>query len=71
MENRSWSQLGPLAKVGVFVLAIFQIGLLAAALVDMSRRPADRIRGPKVLWFPVAFVNFIGPVAYFVVGRKR
>lgn len=50
---------------------IVQIGLLAAALTDLRRRPADRINGSKPLWTALSFVNVIGPLAYFAVGRKR
>jgi hypothetical protein len=45
--------------------------LLAAALADIYRRPAEEIRGDKRLWAVVAFVNFVGPVSYFLFGRRR
>jgi len=48
-----------------------QFGLLAAALVDIYRRPAEEIRGRKPLWVAVAFVNYIGPISYFLFGRRR
>ena len=70
MKQRSWNELGPAAKVAVGVGATVQIGLLVAALVDLARRPADRIRGPKLLWVPITFINFLGPLAYFIIGRK-
>ena len=44
--------------------------LLAAALADLRRRPAKRVRGSKKLWFGLSFVNFAGPLAYFAFGRK-
>ena len=52
---------------------IVQFALLAAALVDMHRRPAEEINGSKWLWSAVALVNFmgIGPIVYFLLGRKR
>jgi hypothetical protein len=52
---------------------IVQFALLAAALSDIHRRPAEEIRGSKWLWSAVAFANFmgIGPIAYFLFGRKR
>ena len=48
-----------------------QLGLLSAALNDLRRRPASRIRGPKALWVVISLVNYlgIGPVAYFLFGR--
>jgi hypothetical protein len=48
-----------------------QLGLLATALVDIYRRPAGEIRGRKRLWVAAAFVNFVGPISYFLFGRKR
>lgn len=47
-----------------------QYALLAAALVDLKFRSPDRVRGSKKLWAAVSMVNFVGPVAYFVWGRK-
>ena len=40
-----------------------------AALRDIRRRPSDEIRGPKLLWVLVSFVNFVGPLSYFKFGR--
>jgi hypothetical protein len=45
--------------------------LLVATLVDIRRRPADQIKGSKRMWSALAFVNIIGPIAYFVFGRRR
>ena len=52
---------------------IVQFALLAAALVDIHRRPAEEINGSKWVWSAVALVNFmgIGPLVYFLFGRKR
>ena len=48
-----------------------QAALLIAALVDIWRRPEEGIRGDKRLWTAGSFVNFIGPISYFVFGRRR
>jgi hypothetical protein len=50
---------------------VVQVALLIAALADIWRRPEEQIRGSKRLWTAAAFVNFIGPVSYFVFGRRR
>lgn len=47
-----------------------QIGLQAAALIDIARRPASEINGGERKWVALSFVNFVGPIAYFVKGRK-
>lgn len=56
---------------GIMLLGAVQFALLAAALVDIYRRPGEEIQGNKVLWILVSFVNFIGPISYFLFGRKR
>jgi hypothetical protein len=40
-------------------------------LVDIYRRPAAEIRVNKRLWVAAAFINFVGPISYFLSGRKR
>ncbi|GAB4150896.1 MAG: hypothetical protein Fur0021_14100 [Candidatus Promineifilaceae bacterium] len=51
-------------------LALIQFALLLAALLDLLRRP--KTRGPKWLWIIlILFVQMIGPIAYFVIGREE
>ncbi len=70
-KKKRWSDM----SIGQKVLAIFgvtaQLALLGAALWDIWHRPADQIRGGRKLWTGLSFVNFIGPIAYFVFGAKR
>jgi hypothetical protein len=70
MKRMTWSDLTAAQKVGAVGLGAVQLGLLAAALVDLRRRPAEEIRGSKRVWTGVVFVNYIGPISYFVFGRK-
>lgn len=44
---------------------------MSVALRDLARRPPELVRGPKALWAVLCLVNFIGPVLYFVLGRRR
>jgi hypothetical protein len=62
--------LSPAARRAVWVLLASEAVLIAAAERDIQRRPADRIRGPKLLWRAVATQNVIGPAAYFGLARK-
>jgi hypothetical protein len=49
---------------------VIQLVLMIAALVDLIRR--EQTRGPKWVWaLVILFVNFIGPIIYFVAGRKE
>jgi hypothetical protein len=45
--------------------------LKIVALIDIQRRPATQIRGPKALWRAAMVVNLLGPLSYFTIGRKR
>ena len=70
-NKKQWSEMTGPQRVSVVVGAVIQITLLVAALRDIRRRPADQIRGSKRLWTAASFINFIGPISYFVFGRKR
>lgn len=71
MVKKEWKELSAGQKRGIVLSGTVQFGLLAAALVDIYRRPGEEIWGNKVLWMLAAFVNFVGPLAYFLFGRKR
>ncbi|MCK9486607.1 MAG: PLD nuclease N-terminal domain-containing protein [Dehalococcoidia bacterium] len=68
-RKKSWSDLTPQQQRGVGLAAIVQVALLLIALVDWFRRPSDEMRGRKLLWLPLLFVNFFGPLAYLKFGR--
>ena len=70
-RKKSWKELPPMARVGTVVAATVQLALLVAAQRDISRRPAEQIRGSKALWRAVTLINFIGPGSYFAFGRKN
>jgi hypothetical protein len=69
--QKRWGELSNLQKVAVVLMGVVQLGLLVAALGDIYRRPAEEIRGGKRLWAAAAFVNFVGPISYFLFGRGR
>jgi hypothetical protein len=70
-KKKTWKEMPPSAKIGTIVVGIAQMSLLAAAQRDISRRPAELINGPKAAWRAASFINFIGPMGYFIFGRKR
>ena len=50
-------------------VVLIELGLLIAALLDLVRR--EQTRGPKWAWaLVIVLVNIIGPIIYFVAGRK-
>jgi len=68
---KKWKDLSPRQKRGIVLGGTVQIGLLLAALLDIYRRDEEQIRGNKWLWTLAAFVNYVGPISYFLFGRKR
>jgi Phospholipase_D-nuclease N-terminal len=71
MARKRWSDLSDREKTAVLVMASVQISLAVTAWVDLARRPAELVRGPKPAWAAVIAVNFVGPVSYFAFGRRR
>lgn len=69
--RRKWSELSSRKRRLITVAGVVEVALLAATLVDLKRRPADQIRGSKRMWTALAFINVIGPIAYFTFGRRR
>lgn len=70
MGKKKWSDLSTGEKVGTVVMASIQLALAAAAWTDLAKRPASQVNGPKSAWALAIGVNFVGPIAYFVKGRK-
>lgn len=67
---KRWDELSRVQRVSIVLAGTVQVGLQVAALVDLRRRSADRVRGEKRLWVAASFVNFVGPIAYFLRGRR-
>jgi hypothetical protein len=72
-RNKKWSDLTVRQQAPFVPRGIVQFALLAVALADIYRRPAEEIKGSKWLWVAASLTNFmgIGPIAYFLFGRKR
>ena len=50
-------------------ILLLQFVLIVVALIDLVRIPATN--GPKWLWaLIIVFGNIIGPIVYFLVGRR-
>ena len=49
---------------------LLQLGMLIAALAHIFTH--DRYqRGNRLIWVLVAFINFFGPIAYYLWGREK
>ena len=61
LSNIPWGLIAP--------LLVLQFVFAAVAIVDIVR--SYETRGPKWVWVLVSlFVNTLGPIAYFLFGRK-
>lgn len=65
-----WADLSDRQRVALVVTSILQFLLAGAAWSDLRRRDADEIRGPKWRWGVAIAVNWVGPLSYFVWGRR-
>ena len=70
--NIPLSSLPGWAWIVIAVMAVIQVTLDVIALVDLYRRPADRVlTGNKWVWLAVILLaNLIGAILYLVVARK-
>lgn len=58
----NWSLIAP--------LLILQIVLMVVALLDI--RKIEQTNGPKLIWvLIIIFISTVGPIAYFIFGRKE
>ncbi|WP_338473177.1 PLD nuclease N-terminal domain-containing protein [Niallia sp. XMNu-256] len=49
---------------------VLQLILMIFALVNCVKQ--EETKGPKWMWFVIIiFVNIVGPVIYFLFGRKK
>ncbi|MBD3947769.1 PLDc N-terminal domain-containing protein [Nocardioides ganghwensis] len=71
MAKKSWGDMTPTQKKIVVVTGIAEVALTAWCVKDLRQRPAELVRGPKLLWGPALSVQPLGPIAYLVWGRKR
>ena len=69
--KKKWSERSGRSRTLIVVAAVVEVVLLVATLIDIKHRPADQIKGSKRMWTTLAFVNIVGPIAYFTLGRRR
>ncbi|CAG9609874.1 PLD nuclease N-terminal domain-containing protein [Pseudoneobacillus rhizosphaerae] len=62
IENLNWAIIAP--------FFIIQLILLLVAIIDLVK--IEKTNGPKWLWaIIILVVNIIGPILYFVIGRRN
>lgn len=62
ISNINWAVIAP--------VLVIQFILIVVALIDWIR--IKETNGPKWLWLIIIlFVSTLGPVLYFIIGRKK
>jgi hypothetical protein len=64
-------RFSPRQRAAIVSLGLVELGLKVLAARDIQRRPADQIRGSKLLWRLALLINTFGPLGYFLLGRRR
>ncbi|MBX9972635.1 PLD nuclease N-terminal domain-containing protein [Cytobacillus firmus] len=61
LENINWAILAP--------IIIIQLILIAVAIIDLVK--IEKANGPKWVWaLIILFINLLGPIIYFIFGRR-
>ena len=62
LADVNWALIAPILVILVILLIV--------ALVDLIR--IEKTNGPKWLWAVIILlINIIGPILYFVIGRRN
>ena len=69
-RTRRWRDLTPAQRWVILGGGAVQVALQAVALWDLRNRSSAELRGSRLWWIAASFVNFLGPLAYFTVGRR-
>jgi nitrate reductase NapE component len=64
-----FKNLSPVNRLLVAILGALGFALISVAERDIQRRPADEMRGPKLIWRLVS-LNMLGAVGYLLWGRQ-
>jgi hypothetical protein len=69
--KKSWRDMSKGQRISVMASGALNLALLVAAQRSIAKTPDAGIRGKKGIWRAVSFINFFGPVSYFLFGRRR
>jgi hypothetical protein len=68
-SKQRFSEYPPAKRAWIAVIFIVSLGVVAAAERDIQHRPADEVRGSKILWRLIC-LNALGSAIYFRWGRR-
>ncbi|MGH2907971.1 MAG: hypothetical protein ACRDK8_01585 [Solirubrobacteraceae bacterium] len=66
----AYRRLPPWARALLWPALALELVLVYRTERDIHRRPAEQIRGPKLLWRLIATQNVVGPALYRLIGRR-
>jgi hypothetical protein len=68
--RRRWEDLSAAQQRAIIAVGAITTIWQLAMLWDLSRRPADQVRGSKRAWVLASFVRPLGQIAYYAWGRR-
>lgn len=68
-SKQRFSEYSLARRYWIVVVLLVSLGLVAAGECDIQRRPAEQVRGSKLLWRFVC-LNALGALSYFRWGRR-
>ncbi|MCC3648067.1 PLDc_N domain-containing protein [Cytobacillus oceanisediminis] len=61
LESINWAIIAP--------IVIIQLILMAVAIINLIK--IEKANGPKWMWaLVIIFINLLGPIIYFIFGRR-
>lgn len=70
MKSKRWDETSNRQRVVAALLTTVQVSLAVAAWIDLARRKPHQVNGSKRRWAGIIAINFVGPLLYFVKGRR-
>ena len=68
-SKKPFNERSPARRLWAVALIVLSLGLVTAAERDIQRRPANEMRGSKLLW-RLLCLNALGAVGYLRWGRR-
>lgn len=53
------------------IMGLVNLALVILAWRDIIKRKPEQINGKKWVWMIVSLVEFVGPILYYFIGRKK
>lgn len=70
MAKKSWKELSAGKRRTLVALAVAQVALISIVHADIARRDERELTASKRAWRLISLIDFVGPLAYFLAGRR-